>query len=76
MMTRDERRAARDEAQRKPRGKPTPTQEENDLAALGVPHGERSHADDGSGPDPHVERKGTTRAMWPEKNPRGGYETR
>jgi hypothetical protein len=73
MMTRDERRAARDEAQRKPRGKPTPTQEENDLSALGVPHGEVSHADDGSGPDPHVEKN---RALWPKKNPRGGYETR
>jgi hypothetical protein len=32
--------------------KPTPTQEENDLAASGVPVTE--HEDDGSGPDPNV----------------------
>jgi hypothetical protein len=33
------------------KGKPTPTQEENDLAALGAHILE--HEDDGSGPDPH-----------------------
>lgn len=34
-------------------GKPTPTQEENDLQVLGAPVTEK--ADDGSGPDPVVE---------------------
>ena len=33
------------------KGKPTPTQEENDLAMLGARILE--HEDDGSGPDPH-----------------------
>jgi hypothetical protein len=36
------------------KGKPTPTQEENDLAALGAHIIE--HDDDGSGPDPYVVR--------------------
>jgi hypothetical protein len=77
MKTRDERRAERDEALRRPRGKPTPTQEEADLRAMGVPHGEVGHADDGSGPDPHVERnKERTREMRPERKPGQGYETR
>lgn len=31
--------------------KPTPSQEENDLAKVGVPI--EQHEDDGSGPDPH-----------------------
>ena len=35
-----------------PDSKPTPTQEECDLAKLGVPI---ELADDGSGPDPHAE---------------------
>ena len=34
------------------KGKPTPTQEENDLAAHGAHITE--HDEDGSGPDPHV----------------------
>jgi len=34
------------------RGKPTPTQEENDLAACGQHF--HLHEDDGSGPDPHA----------------------
>lgn len=34
------------------KGKPTPTQEENDLAALGAPVFEKE--DDGSGPDPNL----------------------
>lgn len=33
-------------------GKPTPTQEENDLAALGVPF--ETHEEDGSGPEPEL----------------------
>ncbi|WP_028164117.1 hypothetical protein [Bradyrhizobium elkanii] len=47
-----EAREARDkESERMAKAKPTPTQEENDLARLGVYVGE--HEDDGSGPDPH-----------------------
>ena len=34
------------------KGKPTPTQEENDLAVLGAPVFEKE--DDGSGPDPNL----------------------
>jgi len=34
------------------KGKPTPTQEENDLAVLGAPVFEKE--DDGSGPDPNI----------------------
>ena len=50
------------------KGRPTPTQEENDMAALGA-HIHR-HEDDGSGPDPY-----TTRHM--EARPGGGeYRTR
>ena len=49
------------------KGKPTPTQEENDLAAHGAHFLE--HEDDGSGPDPF-----NTRSM--EAKPGGGYETR
>lgn len=77
MKTRDERRAERDEAFRKPRGKPTPTQEEADLAALGVPHADRRHEPTGAGPDKHVERnRETTRDMQPERDRRGDYKTR
>ena len=50
------------------RGKPTPTQEENDLAACGAHILE--HEDDGSGPDPHQ-----TKQLDPKK-PSGGYQTR
>jgi len=50
------------------RGKPTPTQEENDLHALGATFTE--HEDDGSGPDPHLSRH-----LEAEK-PAGGYQTR
>jgi hypothetical protein len=35
------------------KGKPTPTQEENDMASLGAPVKDKE--DDGSGPDPNVE---------------------
>jgi len=48
----------------------TPTQEEIDLAALGVPVDAIAKRDDGSGPDRYA-----TRAMQPAKRP-GGYETR
>jgi hypothetical protein len=74
MMTPDERRAKRDEAIRA-RGtwRPTPTQEENDLAALGVPHDEIKKEPSGAPPDPGHE---SNRAMWPKKDPRGGYVTK
>jgi hypothetical protein len=74
MMTPDERRAKREEAIRK-RGtwRPTPTQEENDLAALGVPHDEIKKEPSGAPSDPGYE---SNRALWPKRNPKGGYETR
>jgi hypothetical protein len=77
-MITDEQRAKRNEAQAK-RGtwRPTPTQEENDLAALGVPGDQIPKRDDGSGPDKHVERnQEVTREIRPKKRPEGGYETR
>ena len=52
--------------------KPTPTQEENDLAALGVPFDE--HEDDGSGPEPEF-RMTRTRQSEPGK-PASSYTTR
>jgi len=52
------------------KGKPTPTQEENDLAAEGAHILEHEH--DGSDPDPHVAARKTSEA----KKPGGGYETR
>jgi hypothetical protein len=54
------------------KGKPTPTQEENDLAMLG--HHVLEHEDDGSGPEPTF---GVTRQSEPAKKPAGqGYQTR
>ena len=50
------------------KGKPTPTQEENDLAALGAHITE--HEEDGSGPDPSLTK--TAEA----KKPAGSYQTR
>jgi hypothetical protein len=74
MMTPDERRAKRDEAARqRATWRPTPTQEENDLKALGVPVDEIKKEPNGSPPDPATE---SNRAMWPRRNPKGGYETR
>ena len=54
---------------------PTPTQEENDLHASGVPVTE--HEDDGSGPDPNVPGAQTkeSEANKPPQQ-RGGYATR
>jgi hypothetical protein len=56
-------------------GKPTPTQEECDLAKLGVPLDE--HEDDGSGPSPQF-RTVITRESEPAKNTgdAGKYQTR
>lgn len=67
-----EEREAREKAQGEQRekmakAKPTPTQEENDIAASGGHISE--HEDDGSGPDPNA-----TRAV--EAKPGGGYATR
>ena len=59
---------------------PTPTQEENDLAALGVHTDE--HADDGSGPSPQFEMVNVARDEKKTKQseahkPSGGnYQTR
>jgi hypothetical protein len=53
------------------KGKPTPTQEENDLAAHGAHILEHEH--DGSNPDPHVQ---TTKASEAKKPASGGYQTR
>lgn len=57
-------------------GTPTPTQEENDLAALGVHTDE--HADDGSGPSPQFEMVNTAHTKQSEasKPAGGGYQTR
>lgn len=79
MMNRDERQRARDEAIRnRPKSRPTPTQEEADLKALGVPADEIVKQPDGSGPDPHVEknREMMSREMRPERPQGKGYVTR
>jgi hypothetical protein len=52
------------------KGKPTPTQEENDIAALGGHVLE--HEDDGSGPEPGVQ----TRQSEAKRPSGGGYQTR
>jgi hypothetical protein len=57
----------RDAAERM-KGKPTPTQEENDLAALGAHFTE--HEPDGSDPDPNVKQSEA------QKPGSGSYQTR
>jgi hypothetical protein len=52
---------------------PTPTQEENDLAASGVPVTE--HEDDGSGPDPNAPQTKDSKQAEANK-PKAGYSTR
>ena len=60
--------------------KPTPTQEENDLVASGVPVQE--HEDDGSGPDPNTpegkaKQAEATKALEPKPaQARAGYQTK
>jgi hypothetical protein len=58
------------------KGKPTPTQEENDRAALGEHIPQKEY--DGSGPDPYEQERpnayGVTRAT--EAQPAGTYQTR
>jgi hypothetical protein len=72
-------RAAREKASKEGKAagdvKPTPTQEENDLAASGVHVAE--HEDDGSGPDPNSAQ--AKEAKQSEAKPaaaKGGYATR
>ena len=55
-------------------GKPTPTQEENDLAALGV--SVDPHEDDGSGPPPEIKTTITRRQSEAKPSGGGGYQTR
>jgi hypothetical protein len=66
--------------------RPTPTQEECDLVAMGASIDEVGHADDGSGPDPYAQTRvwkrpaddgapEQTREMRPAAKT-GGYETR
>ena len=56
--------------------KPTPTQEENDLAASGVYIEE--HEDDGSGPDPNApqDKDAPHNKHMQADKPAGGYQTR
>lgn len=64
---------SRAEADERTKGKPTPTQEENDLAALG--HHVAEHEDDGSGPE--LVFGPMKRDVEPAKKPAGaGYQTR
>jgi hypothetical protein len=56
------REKAQAEMAKRANWKPTPTQEECDLVAMGVPVDKVGHAPSGAGPDPHYER---SRAMWP-----------
>lgn len=65
-----EDKARRDKAKERVTGKPTPTQEENDLAMLGAHVHEK--APDGSPPDRYL-----SRALQADKPaPGGGYQTR
>ena len=62
-----------EEGVKRMQSRPTPTQAENDLAALGVPL--ESHEDDGSGGEVNVD---LTRRVVEPSNPShsGGYRTR
>jgi hypothetical protein len=59
---------SREDFAERTKGKPTPTQEENDLHALGAHFPE--HEADGSGPDPHMTKQ------IEANRPAGGYQTR
>jgi hypothetical protein len=63
---------SREEYAARMKGKPTPTQEENDLAALGAHFTE--HEPDGSDPDPFLQPTPVAKQMEPK--PGGGYQTR
>jgi hypothetical protein len=74
-----EERKARDEASTKhakmvSETKPTPTQEENDLAASGVHIPE--HEDDGSGPDPNAPAVAPHNKAMQADKPKPGYATK
>jgi hypothetical protein len=56
------------------KGKPTPTQEENDLAALGVHITE--HEADGSNPDPHGQAGATDKHLEGRASKPQSYSTR
>jgi hypothetical protein len=66
-------KASKERAKTASETKPTPTQEENDLAASGVPVTE--HEDDGSGPDPTVPQTKDSKQAEANK-PKAGYQTR
>jgi hypothetical protein len=66
--------ASKAEYQARMKGKPTPTQEENDLAALGAHFAE--HEPDGSDPDPYNNPSQMTKVSEPTKPSGGGYQTR
>jgi hypothetical protein len=55
------------------KGRPTPSQEENDLAALGAHFAE--HEPDGADPDPFLQPTPVAKQLEPAK-PGGGYQTR
>ena len=65
-----------EDRERMAKGKPTPTQEENDLAALGAPV--REKADDGSGPDKAIEemKKKQDEAAKKRQEAREGHHTK
>jgi hypothetical protein len=72
----DQKRLAisREEYAARMKGKPTPTQRENDLAALGAHFAE--HEPDGADPDPFLERTPVAKNLEAAKQPGGGYQTR
>jgi hypothetical protein len=61
---------SRSEFAERMKGKPTPTQEELDMSALGANILE--HEDDGSGPDPNA----SSRSMEADRKPAQSYQTR
>jgi hypothetical protein len=71
------RKKSAEEYAQRTKGKPTPTQSENDRAALGEHIHE--HEDDGSGPDPFVRQPGSehqeNRHLEADKRP-ASYQTR
>jgi hypothetical protein len=69
-----ERRAKQSaEMQARNKWRPTPTQEECDLVAMGFTIDQVGKADDGSGPDPHEEHR---RTMWPGHQSKEHEQTR
>jgi hypothetical protein len=66
-------KASKERAKTTSEAKPTPTQEENDMAASGVYLAE--HEDDGSGPDPNAPQTKDSKQAEANK-PKAGYSTR